>query len=147
SDADLRRLRRAVHGDRLLSPPARLLIRPWCPCGIGLRRVLETTPCPRCDRRGWAEKHVPAFVEIEERSDGWYGRQELATVSEGEGPFTSRELAASVRYDHCPGYLLCGRCGFEDLEERVVVHYAVTHPAFDEQLAGEDLGGVKQILW
>lgn len=124
--------------------PPRVLIRAWCPCGLGVRRVLPTTPCPRCGRQEWKEKHEPAFHEILQRGDGWYGRSDYS--ADWVGPFTTRELAASVRYDHAPGYLLCGLCGFDDLQEHVVAHYVVTHPALDELLGGEDLADVKEIL-
>jgi hypothetical protein len=122
----------------------RLLVRPWCPCGVSARLVHETTPCARCGRRAWQEKHVAAFVEFDQREDGWYGRQDQIPHL-WNGPFASREFAATVRHDHAPAYLVCGLCDYNDIDEDVVVHYAVMHHlSADEPLLGEDLGDVKQ---
>ncbi len=63
------------------------------------------------------------------RADGWYGRQDYYPLGQWDGPFETRELAASVRYDHAPGYLVCGLCGFDEWgNTKVVAHYRAVHP-------------------
>jgi hypothetical protein len=109
------------------SDRARVLIRPRCPCGRGVHTALASTPCPSCGQTDWREKHEPAFEQIVRRPDGWYGRQTYYHLDEWDGPFATSELAASVRYDHVPGYLVCGLCGSDDVAERLVEHCRREH--------------------
>jgi hypothetical protein len=42
-------------------------------------------------------------------------------------PFASQEAAESVRYDHGPGYLVCGVCGWDGWKTKIAGHYSSQH--------------------
>lgn len=104
----------------------RQLLHPSCPCGVTYRRwVRSDEPCPRCGEALWIERHEPAFEAIYQRPDGWYGKQNWNP--DLIGPFPSSEMAASIRYGHAPGYLICGVCGIDDLDDVLVLHCQNQH--------------------
>lgn len=85
----------------------------------------------RLDALGFYVSGVRGGLELEYRSFEnerslwrWPGdRTEKGWV----GPFASKEAAESVRYDHAPGYLVCGVCGWDGWKTDVAGHYRTHH--------------------
>lgn len=53
------------------------------------------------------------------------------------GPFESKEAAENVRFDHAPGYLVCGVCGEDDWKTKLPAHYRQRHPRSLEVVVDE----------
>jgi hypothetical protein len=92
---------------------------------------------------GFQVGNIPGRIEIEYRSfegEGNSWRWPLSRRREPSwvGPFSSQEAAETVRYDHGPGYLVCGVCGWDGWKTKLPQHYADHHgPRSPIEVEGE----------